>query len=86
MNKYQINYILDALFFDFEKNKFVNDGIWSYEANLIFAFSDYIENITEEDLIALLPKDIQPDLAKIKQAAILGINRWLNENMKTFMM
>ena len=31
MNKYQINYILDALFFDFEKNKFVNDGIWSYK-------------------------------------------------------
>ena len=43
MTQQQINSILNALFWDFEQNKFINSGVWPYKVNLIFAFADYIE-------------------------------------------
>ena len=86
MTKEQLHYILDALFYNFEQNIFVNDGVWPRQANLIFAFADYIDNLQEEDVLAFLPKDVQFDLESIKHAAMEGINLWLNENMKTLMM
>lgn len=86
MNDQQVDYILNVLFYDFEQNKFINDGIWPRQVNLVFAFADYIENIAPEDILALIPKDAQPDIKAIKERAMQGINLWLKENMKTLMM
>lgn len=86
MTQHQIQYILDALFWDFEQNKFVNDGVWPRQVNLIFAFADYIEELTEQDVLPFINEDIFLDLELIKQQAMKGINLWLKENMKTLMM
>ncbi len=85
MTQQQINSILNALFWDFEQNKFINDGVWPYKVNLIFAFADYIETLKEEDVIPFVSEDIFLDVDLIKQKAQQGINLWLNENMKTLM-
>ncbi|MBR4106200.1 MAG: hypothetical protein IKK52_02735 [Alphaproteobacteria bacterium] len=86
MTQQQINSILNALFWDFEQNKFINSGVWPYKVNLIFAFADYIEALKEEDVIPFVSEDIFLDVDLIKQKAQQGINLWLNENMKTLMM
>lgn len=86
MTQQQINSILNALFWDFEQNKFINSGFWPYKVNLIFAFADYIEALKEEDVIPFVSEDIFLDVDLIKQKAQQGINLWLNENMKTLMM
>jgi len=85
MKQYQIQYILDALFWDFEQNKFVNDGVWPRAVNLIFAFADYVDQLSEEDVLPFVPDDMFLDINLIKQKAMQGINLWLDENMKTLM-
>ena len=42
MTDEQLTFILNTVFFDFEDNIFVNDGVWPRKVNLIFAFADYI--------------------------------------------
>lgn len=86
MNDYQIDSVLNILFYNFEQNLFINDGIWPRQVNLVFAFADYIEAMSEEDIIPFIPKDAQPDLKAIKNRALQGINLWLQQNMKTLMM
>jgi len=86
MTQHQLQYILDALFWDFEQNKFVNDGVWPRQVNLIFAFADYIETLSKQDVLPFVREDMFLDIDLIKKHAMKGINLWLNENMKTLMM
>lgn len=85
MTQDQLEYVLDALFWDFEQNKFINDGVWPYKVNLIFAFADYVDNLKIEDITPFAPENMSIDLDIIKQKAMQGINLWLEENMKTLM-
>lgn len=86
MTQHQLQYILDALFWNFEQNIFINDGVWPRQVNLIFAFADYIEGLTEQDVLPFINEGTFLDLNLIKQQAMKGINLWLDENMKTLMM
>ena len=49
MNDIQIKNILDELFFDFEENIFINNGIWPRKVNLVFAFADYIDELSDDE-------------------------------------
>lgn len=85
MYQQQINSILNALFWNFEQHKFVNDGVWPYQVNLIFAFADYIETLKEDDVLPFVSESTFIDLELIKEKARQGIDLWLNDNMKTLM-
>lgn len=56
--------ILNELFFSFEENIFVNNGIWPRKVNLIFAFWDYIETMSDAQIADILITD---DVTKIEQ-------------------
>lgn len=77
--------ILNELFFSFEENIFVNNGIWPRKVNLIFAFWDYIETMSDAQIADILITDDATKIEQFKFAAKQGIEKWLNENMKTLM-
>ena len=54
MNDEKILIILNETFFNFEENIFVNNGVWPRKVNLIFAFSDYIENMRDIQIANIL--------------------------------
>ncbi len=83
MNKQQIFNILDYLFYQFENNIFVNNGVWPRKANLIFAFSDYIEEMKDEEIGTYILSQKKEDIDEFRDIARQGIEHWLKENMKT---
>lgn len=85
MNDKKIFEILNELFFNFEENIFINDGVWSKKANLIFAFSDYIENFTDTQIAEYLKTNDLRLIERFRFIARQGIEKWLNDNMKTLM-
>lgn len=82
----QLSIVLNELFFDFEDNIFVNDGVWPRKANLIFAFADYIEAMTNAEIAYYLETENPELIEKFRLTARRGIETWLKENMKTLMM
>jgi hypothetical protein len=83
MNDNRISQILDSIFLDFEENIFINDGVWPRRVNLVFAFSDYIESMTDAE-IAYYLHDHHPDtITRFRFIARRGVELWLKENMKT---
>ena len=85
MNDNKIFEILNNLFFYFEENIFVNDGVWSRKANLIFAFADYIEGLTDSQISNYLKTNSLDTINRFRFLAKQGIENWLKENMKTLM-
>lgn len=77
--------ILNELFFYFENNIFVNDGVCPRSANLIFAFSDYIENMLDEEISFYINSEKKDDIENFRLVARQGIEYWLKQNMKTLM-
>ena len=77
--------ILNELFFSFEENIFVNNGIWPRKVNLIFAFWDYIETMSDAQIADILITDDATKIEQFRFVAKQGIEKWLNENMKTLM-
>lgn len=85
MNNEVFHNILNELFFYFENNIFVNDGVWPRSANLIFAFSDYIENMLDEEISFYINSEKKDDIKNFRLVARQGIEYWLKQNMKTLM-
>ena len=80
-----INNILNEMFFNFEENIFINDGVWPRKVNLIFSFMDYIEALTDAQIADILMTNDLNMIEKFRFTARQGIECWLNENMKTLM-
>ena len=77
--------ILNWLFVNFEENIFINEGVWPRKVNLIFAFWDYIEDMTDLQISDILKTNDPNNIDKFRLMAKQGIEKWLNENMKTLM-
>ena len=77
--------ILNWLFVNFEENIFINEGVWPRKVNLIFAFWDYIEDMTDLQISDILKTNAPNNIDKFRLMAKQGIEKWLNENMKTLM-
>lgn len=77
--------ILNELFFNFEENIFVNNGVWPRKVNLIFAFSDYIEELSDKQIADILTTNDALLIEQFRITARKGIEKWLNDNMKTLM-
>ncbi|MBO7556558.1 MAG: hypothetical protein J6T72_04105 [Alphaproteobacteria bacterium] len=67
----------------FEEKIFINDGNFSYSTNLVFAFADYIDNISDEDLQDFLQCDDQETLINFKKIISRAIDKWLQDFSKT---
>ncbi len=74
--KQQIN----NLFWQFEENIFVYQGIYPYQTELVFAFADYIEKLSDADLQQLLP-NLNPE--QVKKLVNKGTDKWLQKYAKT---
>ena len=85
MNDKKIFSILTELFFYFEENIFINDGVWPRKANLIFAFSDYIEKMSDAQIAEYLKTNNIKLIERFRFIAHQGIETWLKNNMKTLM-
>ena len=85
MNDKKILKILNEMFFYFEENIFINDGVWTRKANLIFSFSDYIENLTDAQIAEYLKTNNISYIERFRFIARQGIETWLKNNMKTLM-
>lgn len=77
--------ILNWLFLNFEENIFVNDGVWPRKVNLIFAFWDYVEDLTDLQISDILKTNSIDNINRFRDIAKQGIEKWLNDNMKTLM-
>ena len=85
MTDEQLKIVLNELFFDFEDNIFVNDGVWPRKVNLVFAFSDYIEAMNDAEIAYYLSTNQQTVIDRFRFLARQGIETWLRQNMKTLM-
>lgn len=85
MTDEQIKIVLDEIFFDFEENIFINNGVWPRKVNLVFAFSDYIEAMNDAEIAYYLNTNQQQVIDKFRLMARQGIEAWLKQNMKTLM-
>lgn len=54
MDNKQLKQKANELWYFFENNIFINDGKFSYNTNLVFAFADYVEELTNIDLLEFL--------------------------------
>ena len=77
--------ILNGLFLNFEEDIFVNDGVWPRKVNLIFAFWDYVEDLTDLQISDILKTNSIDNINRFRDIAKQGIEKWLNDNMKTLM-
>ena len=71
---------LNNLFWNFEQNQFQYHGIYPYQTELVFAFADYIEKISDNELQEIIP-DISPQ--RIKKIVSQGTEKWLKKHAKT---
>lgn len=77
--------ILNEMFFYFEENIFVNSGVWPRKVNLIFSFLDYIEALSDAQIADILTTNDANLIEQFRFCAKQGVEKWLNENMKTLM-
>ena len=85
MTDEQLQIVLNELFFDFEDNIFINDGVWPRKVNLVFAFADYIEAMKDAEIAYYLNTNQQKIIDRFRFLAKQGIEIWLKQNMKTLM-
>lgn len=75
----------DELWLFFEQNVFKNDGEYSYNTNLVFAFADYVDGLSDDNLSDFLGSDDENLIIKFRQMINAGIEEWLSAFAKTFM-
>lgn len=73
----------DELWFYFEKNIFVNEGRFSYDTNLVFAFADYVDSVSDDTLAEFLNTRKSSDVRNFRKMLNRGIDRWLAMFSKT---
>lgn len=73
----------DKLWWYFEENLFINNGRFSYNTNLIFAFADYIDSLSDEKLSEFLDSNKPEDIKSFRKMLLCGIDRWLEQFSKT---
>ena len=73
----------DELWFYFEKNIFVNEGRFSYNTNLVFAFADYVDSVSDDTLAEFLNTRKSSDVRNFRKMLNRGIDRWLSMFSKT---
>ena len=71
---------LDRMFWKYAEEKFVYGGTYPYYTELVFAFADYIENLSEEEMARQVP-GIMPE--RIRRTVRKGTDRWLRYHAKT---
>lgn len=82
MDKQFIKQKFNELFWFYEKNKFINEGSWSYDANLVFSFCDWIVSLSNEDLAEYLNIECNNKIKKYRKELILGCDKWIMDNIK----
>ncbi len=75
----------DELWFFFEQNKFKNEGEYSYNTNLVCAFADYVDGLSDDDLGDFLEDFDEQTIKKFRSIMNGGSEKWLNDFSKTFM-
>lgn len=73
----------DELWFYFEKNVFTNEGRFSYNTNLVFAFADYVDSASDETLSEFLNSKRRADVRAFRKMLNRGIDLWLAQFSKT---
>lgn len=73
---------LDALFWRFAEERFEYGGIWPYRTELVFAFDDYIGNLSDDELKKILPGE-KP--SAVRRMVETGTEKWLTKHAKTMM-
>lgn len=73
----------DELWYYFERELFTNEGRFSYDTNLVFAFSDYVNSLSNEDLCEFLDIDSHEIADKFRLLLNNGIDVWLKYFSKT---
>lgn len=63
MTEEQLKNKADELWYYYEQSLFENSGNFSYKTNLVFAFADYVDCLSDDDLSDLLG-DASPQSAK----------------------
>ena len=77
--------ILNEIFFNFEENIFINNSVWPRKVNILFAFLDYIEAMSDAQIADILMTNDASLIEQFRIAAKQGVEKWLNDNMKTLM-
>lgn len=83
MSDQHIKQVIDAVFFHFEENIFVNNGVWPRRVNLVFAFLDYIETMKDEEIAFYLENNDKNSIDRFRFLVKQGTEVWLKQNMKT---
>ena len=73
----------DELWYWFEDNLFKNDGIYSYNTNLVFAFADYVDGVSDDDLADFLQCRQKRTVKRFRKMLNNGIDAWLQDFAKT---
>ncbi len=84
MDNKQLKQKADEFWYFFENNIFINEGNFSYNTNLVFAFADYIEELTNNELLEFLQSEAEKDAIQFRKMLKDGVNRWLDDFAKTF--
>ena len=67
MDNKQLKQKANELWYFFENNIFINDGKFSYNTNLVFAFADYVEELANIDLLEFLQSEDEQDSVKFRK-------------------
>lgn len=77
----------DLLFWIFEDKFFKNEGNYPRRTNLVFEFSDFINQSTRESLAPYLTFSSDQEFCDFKQMINNGIDYWLDDgNLKTLLL
>lgn len=82
----KINDIANEIFWYFEENIFENCGSYPRNTNLIFAFADYMDAMSDDEITQYLKLCDSKDVACFRQIIKDGINAWLKYNVKTMIL
>lgn len=83
MKRVELRAKADELWFYFERNVFTNEGCFSYNTNLVFAFADYVDTVSDETLSEFLNSERRSDVRTFRKMLNRGIDRWLEQFSKT---
>lgn len=82
MTKTEMKNKADELWAYFEENLFVNKGYFPYNTNLVFAFADYIDSVSDDCLSEFLNSDKTEDIAAFRKMLKRGVDLWLEQFSK----
>ena len=73
----------DELFWWFEQNRFENTGLYPRNTNLVFAFADYVDLLSDEEIGTFLAKNNKELATDFRKTIQTGIDKWIKSNIKT---